>query len=166
MYKKIPVVVNVCNFLHASPTLLLMRDVETLFHEFGHAIHEMLSASTLSELSGFGVEWDFVELPSQLLENWVSDRASLEKLAKHHETGEALGEETLNTLESLETYMSGHFVVRQNEFALLDMSLYSQEVPKTIEALDQKTLELVNKYGVFQKTQNYKMYCSFGHIFG
>jgi Zn-dependent oligopeptidase len=63
-----------------------MRDVETLFHEFGHAIHEMISASKLSELSGFNVEWDFVELPSQLLENWVSDRKSLEKLARHHET--------------------------------------------------------------------------------
>jgi peptidyl-dipeptidase Dcp len=85
-----------------------MRDVETLFHEFGHAIHEMISASKLSELSGFNVEWDFVELPSQLLENWVGDRESLEKLAKHHETSEKLPENILTTLKDLETYMSGY----------------------------------------------------------
>jgi oligopeptidase A len=88
-----------------------MRDVETLFHEFGHAIHEMISASKLSELSGFNVEWDFVELPSQLLENWVSDRPSLEKLARHYQTGEKISDDILNRLDELKTYMSGSAVL-------------------------------------------------------
>jgi len=123
-----------------------MRDVETIFHEFGHATHEMLSVSKLAELSGFGVEWDFVELPSQILENWVTERESLQKLAKHSETGEHISKELLNKLDELKTFMSGSFVTRQNEFALLDMYLYSHEVPENIEALDKKVLEIVNEF--------------------
>jgi oligopeptidase A len=162
---KLPVVINCCNFLKSDTTLLAMRDVETLFHEFGHAIHEMISASELSELSGFNVEWDFVELPSQLLENWVGDRESLEKLAKHHETGDNLPENILDTLKELETYMSGSWVLWQNTFALLDMHLYSEDIPENIEALDKKTLDIVNKYGINKRNADYKMYCAFWHIF-
>lgn len=121
--KQIPIIVNVCNFSDpsGSPTLLDMYDVETLFHEFGHALHEMLSESQYSDLSGFEVEWDFVELPSQLLENWVKERESLSKLAQHHKTGDALPEDVLDRLEKLSTYMTGYGTLRQCEFALLDM---------------------------------------------
>lgn len=79
---------NVCNFQKAEsgPTLLYLRDVETLFHEFGHALHVMLADSPYSELSGFNVEWDFVELPSQIMENRVSDPEALPTLAKHYQT--------------------------------------------------------------------------------
>lgn len=166
LYGKIPLVVNVCNFQKSQTTLLLLRDVETLFHEFGHALHEMLSQSTLAELSWFNVEWDFVELPSQLLENWVTHRKSLSRLAKHYQTGEVLSEEILDTLDNLQTFMSGAFVARQNEFALLDMHLYSWEVPNSVEELDWLTLGLVNKYGYLERQDDYKMYASFGHIFG
>ncbi len=163
---KLPVVINCCNFLKSDTTLLAMRDVETLFHEFGHAIHEMISASKLSELSGCNIEWDFVELPSQLLENWVSDSESLVKLAKHHETGETIPESIVNTLEEMNTYMSGHSVLGQNTFALLDMHLYAEDIPADIDALDKKTLDIVNKYGISKRDIDYKMYCSFNHIFG
>lgn len=86
--KKLPIVVNVCNFQKAEsgPILLYLRDVETLFHEFGHALHAMLAGSEYAELSGFNVERDFVELPSQMLENWVKDPESLPSLAKHYQT--------------------------------------------------------------------------------
>lgn len=164
--EKLPVVINCCNFLKSETTLLSIRDVETLFHEFGHAIHEMISQSKLSELSGFNVEWDFVELPSQLLENWVWDRQSLEKLAKHHQTGEKIPDNILNTLDELKTYMSGSAVLWQNTYALLDMHLYAEEIPASIEELDKKTLEIVNKYGINKRDVDYKMYCSFNHIFG
>lgn len=162
------IVWNVCNFQknQNGKTTLSMRDVETLFHEFGHALHELGSESKYSELSWFWVERDFVELPSQLLENWVSDRESLSKLAKHVETWEWLSDDMLDKLDNLKTYMSGLFVARQNEFALLDMNLYSSEVPETIDELDKKTLEIVNKYSIFKRGNDYKMYCSFGHIFG
>ncbi len=165
---KLPIVVNVCNFqkVEGSPVLLTLWDVETLFHEFGHALHEMLSESKYSELSWFNVEWDFVELPSQLHENWVSDKESLRKLSKHYKTWEALNEEILDNLEKLETYMAWNFVARQNEFALLDMYLYSEEVPENVEDLDKKTLDLANKYWVFSRWEDYKMYASFNHIFG
>ncbi|MCP4522622.1 MAG: M3 family metallopeptidase [Candidatus Gracilibacteria bacterium] len=164
---KLPIVVNVCNFLKSSEsTLLSMRDVETLFHEFGHALHEMLSQSKLSELSGFNVEWDFVELPSQLLENWVTDRESLEKLGTHYQTGNKIPENLLNILENSKTFMKGNFILRQNELALLDMHLYNDTVPNNIEELDEKITCFVNGFGVIQRSPDYKMYCSFSHIFG
>jgi len=164
----IPVILNVCNFQKANTwkTTLYLRDVETLFHEFGHALHELLSESKYSELSGFWVERDFVELPSQLLENWVSDKDSLKKLSKNIETWESFSDEIIEKLEKLKTFMTWMFVARQNEFALLDMSLYSSEVPNSVIELDEKTLEIVNKYSIFKRWEDYKMYCSFNHIFG
>lgn len=164
----VPVILNVCNFQKANSwkTTLYLRDVETLFHEFWHALHELLSESKYSELSGFWVEWDFVELPSQLLENWVSDKDSLKKLSKHIETWENFSDEIMSKLEKIKTFMTWVFVARQNEFALLDMSLYSSEIPKNTEELDSKILEIVNKYSIFKRWEDYKMYCSFNHIFG
>ncbi len=164
----VPVVLNVCNFQKSSngDNLLSMRDVETLFHEFWHALHEMLSESKHSELSWFGVEWDFVELPSQIHENWVGERESLERFAKHHETWEKITDELLDKLDELKTFMSWNFVIRQNEFALLDMYLYTEEIPETIEELDKKVIDIVNKVWLFKRWDDYKMYTSFGHIFG
>lgn len=165
--EKVPFIVNVCNFQKQdSNTLLTMRDVETLFHEFGHALHEMLSESQYSDLSGFNVEWDFVELPSQLHENWVSTRESLEKLGKHFETGEKIPKEMLDTLDTLKTYMSWLFTLRQNEFALLDMKLYSEKAPENVEELNKNALEIANSISIFERDEKYKMYASFGHIFG
>jgi len=165
---KVPVIVNVCNFQKSDSgkTTLSMRDVETIFHEFGHAIHEMLSESKHSELSGFGVEWDFVELPSQLLENWVWEEQSLTQLARHVDSWEAIPKEMLEKLEALKTFMSGSFVARQNEFALLDMTLYSTQVPETVEQLDENVLKIVNEYSLFKRGTDYKTYASFWHIFG
>lgn len=163
---KLPIIVNVCNFQKTSwKVTLSMRDVETIFHEFWHALHDISSESKYSELAWFWVEWDFVELPSQLLENWVADRESLQKLAKHVDTWEWLSQDMLDKLDSLKTYMSGVFVAKQNEFALLDMILHSIDIPETVEELDKKILEIVNKYSIFLRGEDYKMYCSFGHIF-
>lgn len=163
----VPVVLNVCNFQKSDNwnNLLSMRDVETLFHEFGHALHEMLSESKHSELSWFGVEWDFVELPSQIHENWVAERESLERFAKHYLTWEKITDELLDKLDELKTFMSWNFVIRQNEFALLDMYLYTEEIPETIEELDKKVIDIVNQVWLFKRWDDYKMYTSFGHIF-
>ena len=166
--EKVPVVLNVCNFLKADSwkTTIYMWDAETLFHEFGHALHEMLSESRYSGLSGFNVEWDFVELPSQLMENWVWNKESLKKLWKHFESWESFPEELIKKFEALKTFMTWNFVARQNEFALLDMTLYSQKAPENIEELDKNVLEIVNKYWLRKRKEDYKMYCSFSHIFG
>lgn len=165
--EKIPLIVNVCNFQKQEPwkNILSMRDVETLFHEFGHALHEMLSQSPYSDLSGFGVEWDFVELPSQIHENWVNNKESITQLGRHYETGEAIPEEILSSLEKLKTFMSWANILGQNTYALLDMILYSNTPPTSIEELDKKALELSNAHTIFPKGPEFKMYASFGHIF-
>ena len=163
---KLPIIINVCNFQKTDWKITLsMRDVETIFHEFWHALHDISSESKYSELSWFWVEWDFVELPSQLLENWVADRESLQRLAKHVDTWEWLSIDMLDKLDNLKTFMSGTFVAKQNEFALLDMILFSSDIAKTVEELDKKVLEIVNKYSIFPRCDDYKMYCSFWHIF-
>lgn len=165
---QLPIVVNVCNFQKAEswPSLLYLRDVETLFHEFGHALHAMLAGSPYAELSGFNVEWDFVELPSQLMENWVSDPEALKSLAKHYQTWLPMPEKLVQTLQDLKSFMMGNWVSRQNELALLDMTLYTSDIPNSVEELDQKILEIVNQYSIFPRGEEYKMYCAFLHIFG
>lgn len=165
---QLPIILNVCNFQKAQswPTLLKLSDVETLFHEFGHALHAMLAESKYAELNGFNVEWDFVELPSQLLERWASDPESLQKLSKHYQTWAPLPNKILENIKKLSTFMMGNWVIRQNELAILDLTLYSESTPENIETLDQKILEIVNQYSLFKRDEKYQMYCSFLHIFG
>ncbi|MDD3302850.1 MAG: M3 family metallopeptidase [Candidatus Gracilibacteria bacterium] len=163
----LPIIVNVCAFAkqEKGKTLLNHIDVETMFHEFGHAIHEMLSKSKYSELSGFNVEWDFVELPSQLMENWSNEEESLKLFATHYQTGENIPKKMLKTMEKLKTYGVGNFTIRQNEFAMLDMHLHTKKIPINIQDLDNLVLNIVNNYSSIQKDESYKMYSSFSHIF-
>ena len=164
----LPIVINLLNLSRVEnwPILLTIRDCESLFHEFWHAIHAMIWKSKYAELSGFSVEWDFVELPSQLLENWVSDTESLEKLSKHYKTWETLPKDVLDKLDKLSTYGMWKWALRQNELALVDLNLYTSDIPNSVEELDKKILEIVNENSIFQRWEEYKMYCSFLHIFG
>ena len=163
----IPIVSNVCNFqkVWKWKNLLAIDDLITMFHEFGHALHEILSESKYAELSWFNIEYDAVELPSQLHENWITERESFEKLPKHYETWDSLPEEILSKLDELKTYMKWFYITRQNEFALLDMYLHADKAPENIEELDRKVLDLVNRFWVFNRDEKYKMYCTFKHIF-
>lgn len=166
--RTLPLVTVVGNFAKPAkgkPTLLTHEDVQTIFHEFGHALHVMLSTNTYENTSGFNTEWDFVELPSQLLENWTWEKEALSLYAKHHETGEILPENLFENLQKSRKFLKGMFLLRQNEFGFLDFLLHSKELPKTVEALDKRTLEIANTYSVLQKPDEYKMYTSFGHIF-
>ncbi len=108
-----------------------------MFHEFGHATHEMMSQSKHSELSGFHVEWDFVELPSQLLENWARHPDGLTRFARHVKTGEVIPEEMTQKMQALDTFGNGYFVVKQNEYAMMDMKLHSEDIPKNSDELTQ-----------------------------
>ena len=166
--KQLPIILNVCNFQKSESwtTLLKLSDVETLFHEFGHALHAMLAESKYPELNGFNVEWDFVELPSQLLERWASEPEALRQLSKHYQTWEPLPDEMLENIKKLSTFMMGNWVIRQNELAIVDLMLYSDKVPENIEELDQKILEIVNQHSLFKRDERYQMYCCFLHIFG
>lgn len=160
-------VVNVCSFQEnkEGKTLLSRSDVDTLFHEFWHAIHEMLSKSKYSELSGFQVEWDFVELPSQIMENWAKEKESLLRFAFHNETGKSIPEDILAIMKEIENISSGHHLLRQVEFQTLDMKIYMHEPFTDTQSMDNFVLETVNNLSLYKKDDTYKMYTSFHHIF-
>lgn len=136
-----------------------------MFHEFGHATHEMMSVSPYSELSGFHVEWDFVELPSQLLENWCRHREGLALFARHIDSGEEIPQKMLQTLETLETFGTGNMIVKQNEYAMIDMLLHSSEVPKNQQDLDAKIYKIHSQNAIFPRPEVYSPHTSFSHIF-
>jgi len=166
--KRLPIVINECNFPTPNgdkPSLLTHRDVETIFHEFGHAIHVMLSSQNLANLNGFNTEWDFVEAPSQILENWCWEHEVLSLFAKHYETSEVIPQETIDKLKDSKNFMSGLFLMRQNEFGFLDFLLHTEPVPDNVEALDKKCEAICNEYGALKKFEGYSMYTSFSHIF-
>jgi peptidyl-dipeptidase Dcp len=102
-----PIVVNVCNFAKGEPALLSYDDARTLFHEFGHALHQMLSDVTYGSISGTSVARDFVELPSQLYEHWLEVPEVLREHARHAETGEAIPQDLLDRLLAAQTYDMG-----------------------------------------------------------
>ena len=160
------IVLNVCNFQKGvSETLLTLSDVETMFHEFGHAIHEMLSQSEHSELSGFHVEHDFVELPSQLLENWCRHEDGLKIFAEHYKTGEAIPQKMLDTLKELDTFWNGQFVLKQNEYAMMDMMLHIGNIPSSEVELDSIVQKNYSDNSLFKLWTVYNPHTSFSHIF-
>lgn len=161
------IVINNMGFVKSETwkTLLTLSEVETLFHEFGHAIHSMLSKSKYSDLSWFYVEMDFVELPSQILEKWWTDITSINNVASHYKSWKKLSKEMLDSLEKLKYFGMWNFVLWQNTYAICDMMFHSWEKFKDVADLDKKFLDKVNSLSIFKKDDNYKMYCSFGHIF-
>ncbi len=165
---KVPFVVNVWNFQKSDwwhPSLLPLRDVETLFHEFGHGLHEMLSESKYAELSWLWVELDFVELPSQLLENWCSEKVALDIFARHIDTWETIPESILETMKASEKFGKGIFLLRQNEFSYLDMVLHTSPVPQNISELDNCIFTINQRNSLFPRSPEYKQYTTFHHLF-
>lgn len=162
------IVINNMSFVKSEnwKTLLSLDEVTTLFHEFWHAIHWMLSSSKYSDLSWFWVERDFIELPSQLLEKWAEDDLTINNIAKHYKSWEKLSTELLESLKNLKYYGTWGFVLGQNMFAIIDMMFYSWIDFSSVEEMDKIYLEKVNEISIFKKDENYKMYASFGHIFG
>lgn len=162
-----PHVSIVCNFTKptkSKPSLLTFNEVTTLFHEFGHALHGMLANTTYPSLSGTSVYWDFVELPSQVMENWCYEKEALELFAKHYETNEVIPMELVNKIKESATFQEGMQTLRQISFGLLDMSWHGQD-PSHIK--DVKTQEVL----AFGDTQLYPdvtencMSTAFAHIF-
>lgn len=162
-----PHVSNVCNFTPSTankPSLLTFNEVTTLFHEFGHALHGMLADTTYPSLSGTSVFWDFVELPSQVMENWCYEKEALELFAHHYETGELIPMELVKKIKESATFQEGMQTLRQLSFGLLDMAWHGQD-PSAIE--DVKAYETA----AFEGTQFYPdtpttcMSTAFAHIF-
>ena len=124
-----PIVVNVCNFAKGEPALLSYDDARTLFHEFGHALHQMLSDVTYGFVSGTSVARDFVELPSQLYEHWLEVPEVLEKHARHHATGEAMPADMLARLLAAGSYDQGFATVEFVSSALVDLAFHEGAAP-------------------------------------
>ncbi len=163
-----PVMINVCSFAAGSngeEPLLMHGDVETMFHEFGHAIHEILGVAPYRNLDGYRTEWDFVELPSQLMENWCWEQASLSLFAKHVHTGKPFPKRLRTALERTKKFLTGYGGLMQTEYSLLDMLLHTGEIPRTVAALDRLCLAHARKHGLLPVPASQKKYASFHHIF-
>ena len=163
-----PQVSIVCNFTkptETKPSLLTFNEVTTLFHEFGHALHGMLANTTYNSLSGTSVSWDFVELPSQVLENWCFEKEALELFAKHYETGEVIPMKYVEKIKESASFHEGMQTLRQLSFGLLDMQWHGGESPQTVNSVK----EFENK--AFANTKLYPdvaencMSTAFSHIF-
>lgn len=157
----------VCNFTKPTktkPSLLTFNEVTTLFHEFGHALHGMLANTTYPSLSGTSVFWDFVELPSQVLENWCYEKEALELFAKHYETGEAIPMELIEKIKASATFNEGMQTLRQLSFGLLDMSFHGQD-PTAITNVKQQELQAFAGTQLYPDVAANCMSTAFSHIF-
>ncbi len=162
-----PHVSNVCNFTPSTadkPSLLTFNEVTTLFHEFGHALHGMLAHTTYPSLSGTSVYWDFVELPSQILENWCYEKEALELFAHHYETGELIPMELVQKLKESATFQEGMQTLRQLSFGLLDMAWHGQD-PSTIKDVKEFESKAFEGTQLYPDTPETCMSTAFAHIF-
>ncbi|MFA9289930.1 MAG: M3 family metallopeptidase [Solirubrobacteraceae bacterium] len=157
----------VCNFTkptESNPSLLTFDEVTTLFHEFGHALHGMLANTKYKSLSGTSVLWDFVELPSQFMENFCYEKEALSLFAKHYQTAEVLPEELIEKIIISKKFMSGYQTLRQISFSMLDMAWYNSDISlvKNVSEFEQEVLQPTQLYPFVEGTN---MSCSFSHIF-
>lgn len=162
-----PQVSNVCNFTRPSesePSLLTFNEVKTLFHEFGHALHGILANTKYPSLSGTSVYWDFVELPSQIMENWCYEKEALEMFAKHYKTGELIPMEIIDRLKESSTFQQGMATLRQLSFGLLDMAWHSAD-PSSVENVKELEEKAFESTRLFPATPETCMSTAFSHIF-
>jgi len=166
-----PVAHLVCNFaegMNGKPPLLTHDDVITLFHEFGHGLHHMLTQVNERDVSGIsGVEWDAVELPSQFMENFCWEWDVLKRMTAHVDTGEPLPRELFDKMLAAKNFQSGLQTLRQIEFALFDMLLHSADAPRNADGVDFMGLlqRVRDEVAVIQPPAYHRMAHTFSHIF-
>lgn len=162
-----PHVSIVCNFTkptETKPSLLTFNEVTTLFHEFGHALHGMLANTTYPSLSGTSVYWDFVELPSQVMENWCYEPEALALFAHHYETGEIIPQEYVDKIKESANFLEGMATLRQLSFGLLDMAFHSNNPSgiTDVKAFEKTTMD---DTALYPDVAENCMSVSFSHIF-
>ncbi len=166
---QIPVAYLVCNFtppVGGKPSLLTHNEVTTMFHEFGHGLHHMLTKIDIASVSGInGVAWDAVELPSQFMENWCWAPEAIPLFSAHFESGKALPNEKLEKLLAAKTFQAGMHMVRQLEFALFDFKIHTEYKPDENFSI-QDALDSVRKQvSVVPVADCNRFQNSFSHIF-
>ena len=162
-----PLVSIVCNFtkpMATTPSLLTFNEVTTLFHEFGHALHGMLADGQYETLSGTNVYWDFVELPSQIMENWCYEKECLDPFARHYETGEAIPEELIEKIKASANFMEGYQTMRQLSLGMLDMAWHSID-NADVEDVGGFERNIMAATDVLPSVPDTNISCSFSHIF-
>ena len=162
-----PHVSIVCNFTKPTatkPSLLTFNEVTTLFHEFGHALHGMLADTVYPSLSGTSVAWDYVELPSQIMENWCYEKEALALFAKHYETGDSIPMELIDKIKAASTFQQGMQTLRQLSFGLLDMSWHGID-PTEITNVKQHESAAFLETQLFPDVAENCMSTAFAHIF-
>lgn len=162
-----PHISNVCNFTPSTknkPSLLTFNEVTTLFHEFGHGLHGMLANTTYPSLSGTSVYWDFVELPSQILENWCYEKEALEMFATHYETGEPIPMDLIKKIRDSAKFHEGTNTLRQLSFGLLDMAWHAYD-PSNIKDVKKHEQQAFKDTQLYPSTGETCMSTSFSHIF-
>jgi peptidyl-dipeptidase Dcp len=163
-----PHVSIVCNFTKPTktkPSLLTFNEVTTLFHEFGHALHGMLAETTYPSLSGTSVFWDFVELPSQILENWCFEKEALELFAKHYETSETIPMVLVQKIKESATFHEGMQTLRQISFGLLDMSWHGSDNTASIKSVKEFESKAFTDTNLYPEVTENCMSTAFAHIF-
>ncbi len=167
-----PHVSIVCNFTppifsseksESKPSLLTFNEVTTLFHEFGHALHGMLANTTYPSLSGTSVYWDFVELPSQVMENWCYEPEALALFAKHYETGEIIPQQYVEKIKESASFLEGMATLRQLSFGILDMNYHAKsQTIDDVKAFEKQAMEGTSLYPDVAENC---MSTSFSHVF-
>jgi oligopeptidase A len=149
----------------ATPSLLTHREVETIFHEFGHLLHHTLSRVPVRSLAGTNVPWDFVELPSQIMENWCMEREALNRFATHYQTGEPIPEELFQKMKRARNFRSANAQMRQLGLGLVDLKLHREYYPERDGSVMSYSRAILARFTPAPLPEDYGMIASFTHLF-
>lgn len=149
-----------------TPALLTHREVETIFHEFGHLLHHCLSRVEVRSLAGVNVPWDWVELPSQIMENWCWERESLDLFARHYKTGEPIPHDLYQKMRRARTFRAANAQMRQLGFGFLDFALHRQYSPAEDGGVFPYARDVLQRFSPAPLPDNYAMVAGFTHLFG
>jgi oligopeptidase A len=149
-----------------EPALLTHREVETIFHEFGHLLHHCLSRVEVKSLSGTNVPWDFVELPSQIMENWCWERESLDLFARHYQTGEQIPQDLFQKMRRARTFRSANAQMRQLSFGILDLALHRKYDPARDGNVVDYSRSILQRFSPAPLPDDHAMIVAFTHLFG
>jgi oligopeptidase A len=156
---------NLTRPVDGKPALLTHREAETIFHEFGHLLHHLLSRVEVRSLAGTSVAWDFVELPSQIMENWCWERESLDFLARHWETGEAIPEDLFQKMRRAKTFRGANVQMRQLGLGIVDLALHREWSAASGTDPIQFAREILARFAAAPLPKDYAMIAGFTHLF-